>query len=293
MGETPDRRPLGELPLDQLTPPPVPQPRTIAQPGASGGSVSQPFAVQQFSVRSRSAPYQLRSQAPRIPGSVCLELPPALRADGEMRAAIVRLCKCSWECPPTPREKRLCQMDTNEHDEYRLLEAMSRRYATERAASNEVTDLGTTAPMTMSLAAAAARMVLEVHFILDAFEPGREVVVGYVALQKASEQAPLSHLALLQVYVEPERRRRGFATNALMALFSKTSLVAVSTDSRTLRQILGNLGFEGGMPFDALSEEPPRSDLESSVLSAFPYTFERRPRCENDKEQRSSIGVGP
>lgn len=179
-----------------------------------------------------------------------------------------------------PSQRRLCGRDTNEHDEYRLLEAMSRRCAAERRTNGEgrtehdvawmatsraveagSTDTEGAAELSAKgevdeakVALLAASQHLEVHFIL---EPSQEVVSGYVAIQRGSSKGSDAALAvpqqrssgvsgevlLHQLYVEPECRGRGFATTALKLLLAKTSTVALAAPSAAAVRLMEKVGF--------------------------------------------------
>jgi hypothetical protein len=197
--------------------------------------------------------------------------PDRLRQSRELPAAIVKPCSCSWQKPAciTPGTgRRLCGQNTDEHDEYLLLEAMSRRFLAERRAHGELLELdvasmaASQASITSSesfdgeaessakdeasqsnVALLAACQKLEVHFIL---EPSQEVVIGYIAVEKARDPSPQSavkELVLRQVYVEPECRKAGYATAALKMIFSNTSVVAVASPTAAACQLLGKVGF--------------------------------------------------
>jgi hypothetical protein len=164
----------------------------------------------------------------------------------------------------------VCQQNTDEHDEYQLLIAMGRRYAAERAVA-QADDAVSTA-QTLSLAAAAARLKLDVHFII---EPGHDTVVGYIATKK--EALPHAPLLLVQVYVERACRRIGFATSALRVLLSDVSAVAIPTDNQIMCRILRKLGFTDGRDLfvdDAIYTEPDETD-DASQYHTFPYIFYR------------------
>jgi len=166
------------------------------------------------------------------PGVQSMKAPNRLQRSGELPVALVKLCSCSWKGALEPSRPRLCLQNTDEHDEYRLLEAMSRRFAFERAEQGDSSE--------PEVARMAASQELQVHFIL---EPVREVAVGYVALQ----QAPTGARQLLhQVYVEPECRRMGFATTALQLILGKTSAVALASPSPAAIHIMEKVGFTDG-----------------------------------------------
>lgn len=166
------------------------------------------------------------------PGVSSMKAPNRLQRSGELPVAVVKLCSCSWKGTLEPSRPRLCLQNTDEHDEYRLLEAMSRRFTVERAEQGDLAH--------PEVARMAASQELQVHFIL---EPVREVVVGYVALQMAPSGA---QQLLHQVYVEPECRRMGFATTALQLVLAKTSVVALASPSPAAILIMEKVGFTHG-----------------------------------------------
>lgn len=228
-------------PLADVTPPPVSPPGAPRGSGGPSASVDPEqfwcdgdagLSLQRFSIRSRrSAPYP---QVPVRPGVDCLKPPPRLARSGELNpGAMVKVCSCSWEGPLKPSQKRLCARDTEEHDEYRLLQAMSRRFALERARDGEGAE--------PEVARMASSQKLEVHFIL---EPSQEVVVGYVALQKAQLASNQEQLRLHQIYVEPECRKTGYAATALRLILAKTSSVALpATPLPGIIALMDRVGF--------------------------------------------------
>lgn len=192
----------------------------------------------------------------------------------------VNLCACSWGSALQPGEKRPCRHDTDEHDEYRLLQEMSRRYADERGNGMIASE---------SLATAAAFGDLEVYFILAAAaalptfsdEPSEDTVVGYVALRRelphtsSEEIEEGASVMVVQVYVEPECRRRGYATSAMRVLLAKTSVVAMVRSVPVMCRMLSRLGFTDGS--SQLFTEESGSDDEFG--NALPCTFYRTIPC--------------
>jgi len=231
------------LPLSDVTPPPLSPLRAPRGHNSQAqlSRVETAASVQRFSLRSRrSAPY---AEVAVQPGSDCLKPPNRLHMSCEFPAAAVKLCACSWASTLKQNERRLCERNTDEHDEYRLLEAMSYRFAMERASERETVET--------NLAKKAAAQDLEVHFILA---PTQDVVSGYIAIDKTSpalsntalgeeEFCVQPELSLRQIYVEPECRRMGFATVALKLILAKTSIVALPSPSPEAVQLMERVGF--------------------------------------------------
>jgi GNAT superfamily N-acetyltransferase len=128
----------------------------------------------------------------------------------------------------------LCQRDTEEHPEFGLLEAMGRRFRQETGALP-------LAVGTPGVAGRACLQEIEVHFILQP-DGLSDTVVGYAAfsheeqaqgrpLDAAMGPGGLALPELVQLYVEPEFRRRGVATAALGVLLARRNAVLVSTRS--------------------------------------------------------------
>jgi GNAT superfamily N-acetyltransferase len=222
-GETPPPRTLNDL---TNTPSPV----------HFRASVPPATSVQRFLLRSRRAarvshPYGGTGIAEAAAAYPLLKMPPGVACCST--EDLVRICPCSWQRALAPGRQRLCQRDTEEHPEFRLLETMGRRFRQEIGAL----------PMavgTPSIAGRASLQHLEVHFILQ--PDGRsDTVVGYVALSSEGDahdrplglvRAPggTSFLEFVQLYVEPEFRRRGVATAALGVLLARHKALLV--DSR-------------------------------------------------------------
>lgn len=209
-GETPPPRVLADL---DLTNTPSPQPRGLAPPATS---------VQRFSLRSRRAvlahPY---GGATTEAVHAYPELKPPPRVAGLLMGELVRICPCSWRRALTPgRPRGLCMRDTEEHGEYRLLEAMGRNFREETGAVHLVGSGGPT------VAGQACLQELEVHFILqpDGFS---DTVVGYAALCRPEGAGGVSPPVLSQIYIEPEYRKLGVATAALGVLLARRRAVLV------------------------------------------------------------------
>jgi GNAT superfamily N-acetyltransferase len=157
---------------------------------------------------------------------------------------------------------------------------MSRRYADERGSGTITSE---------NLATSAAFGDLEVYFILAAAaaspvffeEPSEDTVVGYVALRRelphmgAEEIEEGASVMLVQVYVEPECRSRGYATSAMRVLLAKSSVVAMARSVPVMCRMLSRLGFTDG--FSQFTTEEPASDDEFG--NALPCTFYRTIPC--------------
>lgn len=187
--------------------------------------------LQRFTLRSRrSTPY------PEVAGQPTVKaLSPvnSLRRSSELPVALVRLCNCTWRGPLVAGKSRLCQQDTEDHDEYRLLEAMVRRFSIERQSQGE--------QASTNVARLAADQKLQVHFIL---EPMQEVVIGYVAVEKVNTTKECAtELRLHQVYVEKECRKMGFATTALRSILGRGSAVLLEAPTPAAALLMDKIGF--------------------------------------------------
>jgi len=215
-------------PLVDVTPAPVPRPASRPSCSRSLQRAQSGLFLQRFTLKSRrSAPYP---EVAVRPGAAAVKPPNRLLRSGELPVALVKLCSCSWDCKLEVSRPRLpCRLDTDEHDEYRLLEAMSRRFAAERAAQGDMAE--------PDVARSAADQKLQVHFIL---EPIQEVAVGYIALRNAGVG---TKQFLHQVYVEPECRRMGFATTALRLILAKASAVGLASRLPLASLLMERVGF--------------------------------------------------
>lgn len=196
------RRVLGELDVD-LTPAPA-----LLTRGAS--------QVFRFTLKSRRA---LAGGETPVSGCQALSQPPRRIAVDMHRT--VQICRCSRDLEPPPK-KRLCGRDTDEHDEYRLLETMSSKGGFDGSLT----------------AGRASLRELEVHFIVVP----EDTVVGYVAL---SLQRPKM---LLELYAEPEYRQTGAVEMALQFLLGDEEQIVVHEGiqeiiNRNYGEILRNMTF--------------------------------------------------
>jgi len=202
-------------------------------------------AVQKFTLVSRGAPPAKRAPAQH---SVLLA-PPRVAAQ---LGAEVPVCHCS-ECDKNGVRRRMsgtrkCRRDTEAHPEYALLLLMSDRFETECADRPEASALVTEACCREKTA----------YFILGA---GSQTV-GYVAAEvKANRRVKQANASfasdtggcdadddvptIIQVYVEPEFRSRGYAMEALRLCISDRDSFKVDDPSAPMVRILERLGFAG------------------------------------------------
>jgi len=195
-------------------------------------------AVQRFSLLSRRAGSSLGPQQQASPGHPVLHLPSRMP---ERPGSPVALCPCSWREKLVRGQRRLCQQDTEDHREYQLLEAMSRRFAAERGGAffcgAEVA--GVACAGAASTADRASRRELEVFFIVV---PGSETAVGYAAFWRSPgdgtgcgsgkarsgpARSQRETVTIAQLYVEPEYRCRGLAAAALRVLLAGCARVCL------------------------------------------------------------------
>lgn len=202
-------------------------------------------AIQRFTLVSRGAPPTKRAAAQH---SVLLA-PPRVAAQ---LGSEVQVCRCS-ECDRSGLKRRmsgtrLCRRDTESHPEYALLLLMSERFEAECSDRAEVSELVTEACCREKTA----------YFILGA----GSTTVGYVAAEvkanrkvkrvnesitsdagigEADDDVP----SLLQLYVEPEFRQRGYALEALKLLLRDHQTLRVEDPSPAVSRLLERLGFVG------------------------------------------------
>eukprot|EP00930_Biecheleria_cincta_P005689 TRINITY_DN106618_c0_g1_i1.p1 TRINITY_DN106618_c0_g1~~TRINITY_DN106618_c0_g1_i1.p1 ORF type:complete len:291 (-),score=42.95 TRINITY_DN106618_c0_g1_i1:35-907(-) len=224
--------------------------------------------VQRFSLRSRSHPYAQDVRSLLQPGRVNLKPPPDLV---ERFETVIKLCRCSWTKRLESNHKRICERPTDDHEEFWLLDSMSRAFYGEQAELEGGEALLTQEQM--QVAVKATMSLLDVSFII---EPGHDTVLGYAALRKAGVAAipvPLSSpvsavsrsgtstpategsipvrpptpgvpMVLSQLYVTSQFRRRGIATAALRVLLAEKNSVAVEpAQAHQVRSLVRRLGF--------------------------------------------------
>ena len=194
--------------------------------------------VQRFTLVSRGAP-----PAKRLPAQhELLRVPP--RASAYLGEE-VHVCRCS-ECDKHGVRRRLsgrrtCRRDTESHPEYALLLNLTDRFETECNRENA------------ELVNEACCREKSAFFILG---PG-STTVGYVAAEVAANRRIRrgQDSAILdggeddktpfvtQVYVEPEFRRQGYASQALFLLLRDHGEVRVDAPSDVICDILRSQGF--------------------------------------------------
>jgi len=201
--------------------------------------------VQRFTLVSRGAAPAKRA----APQHKLLLAPPGVAAQ---LGAEVPVCRCS-ECDRSGLRRRmsgtrLCRRNTEMHPEYALLLLMSERFEGECADRSGASELVTEACCREKTA----------YFILGA----GSTTVGYVAAEvkanrkaKRANQSMLSDAGddiaepdedvptILQVYVEPEFRNRGYALEALKLLVRDQQSVKVDDPAASVLRMLERLGF--------------------------------------------------
>jgi len=245
----PPNRPLGDL---TNTPSPLPEVRRSGEPRRrddDAGTVST-AVVQRFSLKSRRVgpKEQGSNRALSRQGSetykVAAEVLWTTPQFSFCSLGQVRICPCSQHVQAEgPRlggnagfeARRLCQRDTEDHCEYRLLEVMSRSF---------VAECGHT-PSVRSLAAVASLHELEAYFIV---KPSSDLVIGYAAIRPAvPSRAGRYTPTLEEVFVDLDFRRCGVATAALRVLLAGQSSVALGKTPdhavEPTRGLLRGLGF--------------------------------------------------
>lgn len=203
-------------------------------------------SVQRFTLVSRGAPPVKRAAAEhetlRVPPRVAVHL-------GDE----VQVCRCS-QCDRSGIRRRisgtrLCRRDTESHPEYALLLSMVDRFEAE---CSERSRGG-------ALVSEACCREKTAYFVLG---PG-STTVGYVAAEiaanrrvlrinesvgsDASEARPAGSEdtvpTILQIYIEPDFRRKGYGSEALMKLLRGHDLVRVEEPGPALVSMLLSIGF--------------------------------------------------
>lgn len=200
--------------------------------------------MQRFTLVSRGAPPAKRGPA----ANQVLVAPPRVAAQ---LGTDIQVCRCS-ECDRSGLRRRmsgtrLCRRDTESHPEYAMLLLMCERFDAECADRPDDNTLVTEACCREKTA----------FFILGA----DKTTVGYVAAELAANrkvrrlqeslesidsaiEAPEDKVpTLLQVYVEPEYRRRGYATEALKLVTREHAMLRVDSPTLPIIRALGNLGY--------------------------------------------------
>lgn len=244
----PDRAaPTGGPPQQLGARPAAAQPgqrRAATPPGAC-------VALRRYSLKSRrAAPYPVAcspksvepvSRATPVP-QVSLQTFRPPRAVAAHVQGNANQCGCSRDPGLAQGRRRICLLNTEDHVEYQLLEAMGGRFAAETRSS------GT------SVAKRASMQWVQASFIAQPQEGGVEDVVGYVAMRPGGNGAAAESVStLVELYVEPEFRRRGLATAALKVLLSGCTRVAVGPPAPEVAgAVLRGLGFKAVDARDSL-----------------------------------------
>jgi hypothetical protein len=212
---------------------------TPSQEEESGDKV----VVQRFTLVSRGAPPAKR--APPQQSVLVTSSRVATQLGSE-----VPICRCS-ECDRSGLRRRmsgtrLCRRDTESHPEYALLLLMSERF------ESECSDRSFAAPLVTE----ACCREKTAYFILGA----GNTTVGYVAAEVAAnrrakrlndsmasdlsvEQVDDDVPTLIQLYVEPEFRCKGYATEALKLLLRDHQALRVDDPPFEVSRMIEQLGF--------------------------------------------------
>jgi len=218
--------------------------RRLADSERTVADSEEPIAVQKFTLVSRGAQAVKRRQ-PQAEHQI-LMAPPGLAAELGER---IEVCRCS-ECFSGQSRRRICRRDTECHPEYGLLLSMNARFDEEMPARNSNID-------GVSLVTEACCREKSAYFILGE----NSTTVGYVAAvvkanrkvagrresgctreMQVSDSVPM----LLQIYVEPEFRRKGLATAALELLLRGHNALLVDDPSEAVACMLKGVGFVKG-----------------------------------------------
>jgi len=201
-------------------------------------------AIQRFTLVSRGAPAAKRAKAQHG----VLLAPPRVAAQ---LGNEVQVCRCS-ECDRSGLKRRMsgtrmCRRDTEAHPEYALLLLMNDRFEAECAQHSRP----------QPLVAEACCREKTAYFILGA----GSTTVGYVAAEvKANRKVRRANESmgtdagideandddiptLLQIYVEPEFRRKGYAFEAMKMLMRDHQSMRVDAPSEQMKSLLERLGF--------------------------------------------------
>eukprot|EP00747_Dinoflagellata_sp_TGD_P190888 gnl/TRDRNA2_/TRDRNA2_53467_c0_seq1.p1 gnl/TRDRNA2_/TRDRNA2_53467_c0~~gnl/TRDRNA2_/TRDRNA2_53467_c0_seq1.p1 ORF type:complete len:335 (-),score=66.74 gnl/TRDRNA2_/TRDRNA2_53467_c0_seq1:102-962(-) len=255
--------------------------------GTDGGRpVEEPeekVSIQRFTLVSRGAPPTGRKPARRSK----LTTPPSLTAQLGDR---IQVCRCS-ECPGAGGSRqRLCRRDTECHPEYGLLLSMINRFEAELPdrgddANSLVTETCCREksayfildPATSTTVGYVAAIVAANRKVLKATEmpstpkigmsPGKiGMSPGKVGMSPGKigtnpgdigdkdmlDNAP----SILQIYIEPEFRRKGLATAALALLLRDHETVMVDDPTWPILQILEGLGYDPAGAVDGVDGRP-------------------------------------
>lgn len=213
--------------------------------------------VQRFSLVSRGAPPTVRRPARRTQ----LLAPPALVAQiGEH----IQVCNCSEH--PADGERRLCRRDTECHSEFALLHVMNRSFEAEcperSSASLLVCQACCRQKSAYFILGPGATTVGYVAAVVTANRRAMRAAAGgstraerrtlgrcsSVASEADAEGAPGAWAfgdapTILQIYVEPEFRRRGYGASAVAMLLRNHSVLLIDAPTPAVLRLLERLGF--------------------------------------------------
>lgn len=235
-----NRAPLGDLSNGENG---LPSRRRPREKDADDGEKPD-VEVQRFSLVSRGAPPVTRKRA-RYSN---LLVPPGLAAHLGDR---IQVCRCS-ECPGAGRQ-RLCRRDTELHPEYALLLNMVAAFEAEcptRSGSGGslVTDACVREKSAFFILGPERRTVGYVAAVVAA---NRKVIrqvaeeeAGHIVGQKPTDDSEVDESPhVLQVYVEPEFRRRGLAVTALALLLRGHSTFVMDDPTIEMVKMVEGLGY--------------------------------------------------
>lgn len=221
---------------------------------ALGRASAECVEVQRFSLVSRVAPPTVRRPARRMQ----LLAPPALVPQlGEH----IQVCRCSEQ---PAGERRLCKRDTECHSEFALLHVMNRSFeaeCSERSSANLLVCeaccrqksayfiLGEGA-MTVGYVAAVVTANRRAMRSVGSMQGERRTLARCASAASEADAEGTPEVwafgdapTILQIYVEPEFRRRGFGTGALAMLLRNHSVLLVDAPAPNVLRMLERLGF--------------------------------------------------
>lgn len=234
------RAPLGDLSNGENA---LPSRRRLREKEVDDGEKPD-VEVQRFSLVSRGAPPVARKKA-RYSN---LLVPPGLAAHLGDR---IQVCRCS-ECPGAGRQ-RLCRRDTELHPEYSLLLNMVAAFEAEcptRAGSGGslVTDACVREKSAFFILGPERRAVGYVAAVVAA---NRKVIrqvaeedASHIGGQKPTDESQVDESPqVLQVYVEPEFRKKGLARTALSLLLRGHSTCVMDDPTMEMVKMMEGLSY--------------------------------------------------
>jgi len=228
--------------------------------------------VQRFSLVSRGAPPVARKRA-RYSN---LLAPPGLAAHLGDR---IQVCRCS-ECPGAGRQ-RLCRRDTELHPEFALLLNMVASFEAECpnrvGAGSLVTEACVREKSAFFILGPERRAVGYVAAIVAANRKVLRQVAEEASPVKPTTQSPQSQRTsgesavaeaphILQIYVEPEYRRRGLAVAALALLLRGHDTLEMDDPTWPILQMLEGLGYAAAGANDGPEGRPNVRFVTSSLV---------------------------